>query len=157
MTIEPFATDAVDEGIAVKIMGCDEFYPNQEISAIMYGPNLLRAHRDLGNRFMRAYLRGVRYYNGALAKGSLAGQNAPEVIKILSEETRLKDPAMFRKMTPSGSNPDGHVYLDSMRSDLAFFKQTGLIEGNVTADQVVDDAFASEAVKALGPYQPPSK
>jgi NitT/TauT family transport system substrate-binding protein len=61
---------------------------------------------------------------------------------------------MFRKITPSGSNPDGHVYVDSMRSDLAFFKREGLIEGNVTAEQVVDDTFATEAVKALGAYKP---
>lgn len=157
MTIEPFATYAADEGIAVKEMSCDEFYPNQQISAIMFGGNLLRAHRDVGQRFMHAYLRGVRFYNDALAKGSLSGPNAPEVIKVLTEETKLKDAAMFRRITPSGSNPDGHVFIDSLRGDLAFFKQTGLIEGNVTVDQVVDDSFATAAVKALGPYKPKAK
>lgn len=154
MTIEPFATYATQDGSAVKVMGNDEFYPNQEISVVMYGGTFVRNHRDLGVKFMRAYIRGVRYYNDALANGAIAGANADAVIAILADETKSKDPSIFRKITPTGVNPDGHVRLDSLRDDLAFFTSAGLIEGTVTVDQVVDDSFANEAVKQLGPYKP---
>lgn len=45
--------------------------PNQEISVIMYGGAFVRDHRDVGVKFMRAYIRGVRYYNDAYPDGKL--------------------------------------------------------------------------------------
>jgi NitT/TauT family transport system substrate-binding protein len=151
-TIEPFATDAVASGVAVKLAGDDEFYPNQEISVVMYGGAFVRDHRDLGVKFMRAYIRGVRFYNDALAGGKLAGPNAAAVIKLLNDQTKM-DPAVLRAITPDGANPDGKLNLQSLRDDLAAYKSWGLIEGTVTADQTVDTSFAAEAVKGLGPYR----
>jgi NitT/TauT family transport system substrate-binding protein len=151
-TIEPFATDAVKSGAAVRVAGDDEFYPNQEISVIMYGGAFVREHRDLGVKFMRAYIRGVRFYNDALAHGKLAGPNAAAVIKLLNEETKM-DPAVLSDIVPTGANPDGKLNVASLRDDLAAFRGWGLIEGNVTADQAVDMSFAAEAVKGLGPYR----
>ena len=151
-TIEPFATDAIKSGVAVKLMGDDEFYPNQEISVVMYGGAFVRDHRDLGVKFMRAYLRGVRFYNDALAGGKIAGANAPAVIKLLNDETKM-DPAVLSAITPNGVNPDGKLNVASLRDDLAAYKSWGLIEGTVTADQTVDTSFAAEAIKGLGPYR----
>jgi NitT/TauT family transport system substrate-binding protein len=151
-TIEPFATDAIATGVAVKLAGDDEFYPNQEISVVMYGGAFIRDHRDLGVKFMRAYIRGVRFYNDALANGKLAGPNAAAVIKLLSDETKM-DPAVLRAITPDGANPDGKLNLQSLRDDLAAYKSWGLIDGTVNADQTVDTSFAAEAVKGLGRYR----
>ena len=50
---------------------------------IFCGFALLKNQRDLAERFMRAYLRGVRVYNDALKDGRLAGPRANEVIPIL--------------------------------------------------------------------------
>jgi NitT/TauT family transport system substrate-binding protein len=151
-TIEPFATDAIKSGTAIRLAGDDEFYPNQEISVVMYGGAFIRDHRDLGVKFMRAYIRGVRYYNDALAGGKLAGPTAAAVIKLLNDETKM-DPAVLRDIVPTGANPDGKLNVQSLRDDLAAFKSWGLIEGAVTADQTVDASFAAEAVKGLGRYR----
>jgi NitT/TauT family transport system substrate-binding protein len=153
LSLEPFATEAVENGAAVRIAGDDEFYPNQEISVIMYGGGFVKNHRDLGVKFMRAYLKAVRYYNGALAHGKLAGPNADDVVKILLASMPIKDPAIFRSVTPSGDNPNGHVYLDSMRQDFAYFKAQGIITGNVKPEDIVDDSFVSEVLKTIGPYK----
>lgn len=152
VSLEPFATQAVESGAAVRIMGDDEFYPNQEISVIMYGGSFVKNHRDLGLRFMRAYLRAVRYYNAALAHGKLAGPNADDVVKILLDSLPIRDASIFRKVTPSGDNPNGHVYLDSMRTDFAYFKAQGFIQGSVKPEDVVDDSFVAEALKTMGAY-----
>jgi NitT/TauT family transport system substrate-binding protein len=151
-TIEPFATDAIKSGVAVKAAGDDEFCVNQEISVIMYGGAFVRDHRDQGVRFMRAYIRGARFYNDALAGGKLAGPNSAAVIKLLNDETKM-DPAVLRDIIPPGTNPDGKLNVASLRDDLAYFKSVGLIEGNVTADQTIDTSFAVEARKSLGPYR----
>jgi NitT/TauT family transport system substrate-binding protein len=154
LPLEPDATLAVKSGIAVRIVGGDAFYPNQEISVVMYGGPFIKNHRDLGVKFMRAFLRGARFYNDALAGGKLAGPNADETIKILVDETKIKDPAVFRAITPSATNPNGKLNVDSLRTDLGFFRQQGLIEGSIAIDDVVDLSFASEAARALGPYRP---
>lgn len=151
--IEPFATRAISSGIGTKIEGNDVFYPNQEISSLMYGVEFMTHRRDVAQRFMRAYLRGVRYYDAALVNGKLGGPNADEVVKVVSRESPIKDPAMLRTIVPPATNPNGEVNVASLREDLAYFKKEGLIEGNVTADQVVDLSFVHDAVRALGPYK----
>jgi NitT/TauT family transport system substrate-binding protein len=40
-----------------------------------------------------------------------------------------------------------------MHTDFDFFKTQGLIEGNVKVEDVVDDSFAAQAVRQLGPYK----
>ena len=128
---EPNATTAVKDGVALKVAGDDAFYPGQQVAVLVYGANLFKAHRDSGLKFMRAFIKAARYYNGALADGKLAGPNADDVVKILTDATRIKDPSVYRAVTPNGINPDGHVHLASMHTDFDFFKTQALIEGNV--------------------------
>jgi NitT/TauT family transport system substrate-binding protein len=106
-------------------------------------------------RFMRAYIKGARYYNDALANGKLAGPNAADVISILTEKTRIKNPAVFRAITPNGCDPDGRVNVASMQRDLDLYRKLGLVTNpKLTAAQTVDTSFTDAAVKQLGPYKP---
>jgi NitT/TauT family transport system substrate-binding protein len=102
---------------------------------------------------MRAYLKGVRFYNRALKDGRMHGPNADEVIAILAESTPIKDPAVYKAITPTGMNPDGKVNVQSLADDLAFYKEQGLITGDIKADQVVDHSFVEAALKELGAYK----
>lgn len=147
---EPNATLAVRTGVAVKITGDDAFYPNQQIAVVLYGSNLLKAHRDIGLKFMRAYLKAARFYAQAHKGGKLAGSGADEVIDILTAATRIKDPAIYRAVTPNGNNPNGDVNLASMRDDFATYKANGLIKGTVAPEDAIDGTFVSEALKSLG-------
>lgn len=152
--IEPFGSAAEKSGVAVRIMDSDQYYPNQEIAILMYGRAFMRNQRDAAQRFMVAYIKGARYYNDALAHGKLAGPNASDVISILTQNTNIKDPAVFRAITPNGVNPDGRLNVASMQRDLNFYKSQGLIAGQVTAAGTVDPSWAAEAVRELGPYRP---
>src|SRR4029453_18799065 len=76
-----------------------------------------------------------------------------EVIPILVKYTTIKHESMFRRMVPSYCNPDGEVNVASLRKDLDFFRELGLIEKkDVSVDGVVDASFAKAAVAKLGPY-----
>jgi NitT/TauT family transport system substrate-binding protein len=103
---------------------------------------------------MKAYIRGVRYYNDALKDGKLAGRTSDDVISILVASTRMKDPTLYRKIVPNGVDPNGKVNVASMDHDIGVYRSEGLLQGNVNAAQTVDMSFATEAVKALGPYKP---
>lgn len=157
VTIEPFATLAIKSGSATKILSSDEYYPNQEVAVLIYSGKFLK-NRELGMRFMRAYIKGVRVYNDALANGRFAGPASEEVVKILSERTRVKNLALYKDMTPNGVDPNGRVNVASMNKDLAFYKKVGLVTGNIAnASVTYDPTFAEQVVKELGLYKPARK
>ena len=154
LTTEPSATRAVQSGAAVRVMGDDRIYPNHQLAVVLYSAAFIKDNPDAGKRFMRAYLRAARYYNDALKGGKIAGPAADDVVAILTEYTNIKDPKVYRTITPQGTNPDGHLNVDSLKADLAFFKAEGQVKGQVTVDQVVDTSFVEAALKELGPYKP---
>jgi NitT/TauT family transport system substrate-binding protein len=137
ITNEPTMTRAIEEGIA----GNDVTYPDQQTAATTFSDHFIKGRRDAAERFMRAYLRGVRMYNDALKDGHLAGPKANEVIPILVKYTTIKDESMFRRMIPSFCNPNGEVNVESLQKD-------------ITVEAVVDPSFARAAVAKLGPYRP---
>jgi NitT/TauT family transport system substrate-binding protein len=155
ITSEPEASQAILMGGVTRVMGNDAWYPNQEISVLIYSGAFIREHRDLARKFMRAYLRAVRYYVGALRGGRFAGPNAADVISILSATTGLKDPAAYKTLTPSSIDPDGKLNLGSMRKDLQYFKDQGLIDGNVKVEDIVDESILNDVLKDAGPYKGP--
>jgi NitT/TauT family transport system substrate-binding protein len=153
ITIEPAATAALATGSATRIMGSDEYYPNQEVAVLIYSGAFMKSRAN-AVKFMRAYLKGTRFFNDALKDGKLAGRTSPEVIAILAEGTVLKDPELLKKITPNGVDPNGKVNVASMRRDIALYRQLGTIESPVTAEQTWDPSFAADAVKSLGLYKP---
>jgi len=154
ITTDPSATVAIRDGVAVKAVTDDRVIPKHQIAVLLYSEDFAQKRPDVAKRFMRAYLKAVRFYNGALKDGRFAGRNADEVIAILTKSTPIKDAAVFRAITPNGCDPNGLVDEPSLKKDLDFYREQGLINGAVTVDQVLDGSFAQAAVKELGPYRP---
>lgn len=153
VTTEPSSTRAEQLGVAVRYMPGDVVYPNQQVAVILYGGKFIKEQPEIGRKFMKAYIRGVRDYNEALKGSKLAGPNANEIINILTQYTNIKDPKVYASITPNGCNPDGKVNEESLKKDLQFFKDRNLIEGNVNVEQVIDHSFVAAAMKELGPYK----
>src|SRR5580692_5344021 len=134
--------------------GIDAAISNEPTAVVFYSERFIKTRHDVAERFMRAYLRGIRLYNDALKDGRLAGPSADQIIPILTKYTSTKDEAVFRRIIPSAVNPNGEVNLAGLKHDLAFFRELGLIESkDVSADGVVDGAFVQAAVSQLGPYK----
>ena len=152
---EPYATIMERQGSAVRIMGNDKWYPDQQIAVLIYGHSMLGERRDVGVRFMRAWIRAVRYYNEALANGHVAGKNAGVVLDTLVEYTDIKDRSDYTNMIASSVNPDGKLNVPSLNDDLEFFKSQNLISSPVTVSAAIDTEFQTTAVRALGPYRGP--
>jgi NitT/TauT family transport system substrate-binding protein len=151
---EPTMTLEIEQGAAVRIVGNDVTYPDQQTAVVFYSERFIKTRHEVAERFMRAYLRGIRLYNDALKDGRLAGPAADKIIPILTKYTSTKDAAMFRRIIPSAVNPNGEVNLTGLKRDLAFFRELGLIESkDVSADGVVDGAFVKAALAQLGPYK----
>jgi NitT/TauT family transport system substrate-binding protein len=150
---EPSATYAVRQGYAVKIASSDQFYPWSDATHIVYSSIFADKKPDAGRRFMRAFMKAMRFYDGALADGGLKGPNADAVIDVLTEFTELKDRALYKTMNTQGSNPDAKLNVDSLKTDFAFFKEQGWIEGDISDPmKTVDASFAEKARGELGAY-----
>ncbi|HZU07929.1 MAG TPA: ABC transporter substrate-binding protein [Chloroflexota bacterium] len=145
---EPFMATAIEQGLAVRFRGVDEYYPYMQFSVILYGPHFVRDQPEAARRWMVAYLRGVRDYNDAFLKGI----GKEEVVRDLMKYVPLRDPTLFDKMIPVGLDPDGKVNVEGLRNDLRWFVEHGLVTQPPDLDRVVDTSFAEYAVSRLGPY-----
>jgi len=120
---------------------------------VLYGGDFIKRRPDAAKKFMRAYIKAVRDYNDALIDGKLAGPKAQDIIAIMTEYTEVKDPSVYRAITSHGTNPHGRVYEASLKRDLQFYKEQGLIEGDIDVEQVVDHSFVDAVVREIGPYR----
>jgi NitT/TauT family transport system substrate-binding protein len=150
--IEPQATVAVNAGYGVRFMDTNEFYPHQQISVIFYSDKFARERKDVADRFMRAWLRGVRTYNDALKDGKIAGAGADEVVATMAKSFNMS-PALVREMYSQAVEVTGGVNAVGIQKDLDFFLKQGWVNGQIKASDVIDMSFAQKASAGLGPYQ----
>jgi NitT/TauT family transport system substrate-binding protein len=148
---EPFPTIAEGRDIATRFLTTDVIAPYSQPGVLFYSRDFVDRQTDVGNRFMVAYLKGVRDYNHALAR---RGAELDAMIQILIKHTSLKDPAIYQRMTPFGLDPNGALYRDSIMDMQAYFNRTGEVPEQVPWERIVDTRFIDYAVQTLGPYQP---
>jgi len=151
ISTEPTVSRIVELGAAVRFKGNDEFYPNAQTATILMSGDFAEKRPEVAKRFMKAYLRAVREFNASIVNGRIAGPGADEMVKILAKYSVIKDEATLRSMIVHGTDPDGKLNVDSLKKDLAFFKEQGDVTGKITVEQVLDDSFIQAAVKELGP------
>jgi NitT/TauT family transport system substrate-binding protein len=151
LTAEPSTSQILKLGIAKKLIGLDEVFPDYETAVIFYGPKLMK-QPGTAEKFMVALVKAMRFYDDALEGGHLAGPNANEVIKILTQYSYITDPAVHRAIVSQAVDPDGGINVPSLQMAWQFFKDTGLIDGSVTVNDVLDLSYVQAASKTLGPY-----
>jgi len=76
ITSEPLISIMAKQGLTTRFATVGSFYPNQQAAVVCYGAQCLTKRPEIGRRFMKAYLQGVRDYNDALKDGRIAGSNA---------------------------------------------------------------------------------
>jgi len=148
--IEPLITAAISRGVAVRWKRAIDAFPGLEIAVVMYSDEFAR-NSEAANRFMIAYLRGVREYHDGLFKGL---PNRPEVVQALVAHTAVKDPTLYDRMEPSYVNPNGWVQVDNLKEQQREFGELGLLDGPpADLDRVVDLSYVENALRVLGQYE----
>jgi NitT/TauT family transport system substrate-binding protein len=121
-----------------------------QVSNILYGPSYVSRNPDAGQRFMRAYLRGVRDYYDAI----IAGRGDREaVIEVLIRNTALKDRALYDRMLWVFMDPNLALDEADLRTTMQWFVDRGLTDRPTDLAVAVDNRFADAALNALGPYR----
>ncbi|HZR98779.1 MAG TPA: ABC transporter substrate-binding protein [Chloroflexota bacterium] len=149
---EPLVTQVVRNGIAVRLYGSDELYPNQETNPLGYGESFSRDRAEAARRFMVAYLQASRDWVNAFDHGI----DRSAVIAILTKHMSLKDPAIWEAIVPAGINPDGYSLYQSGIDDQDWYLAKGTLQQRVDLAAVVDHSFVDYALGVLGRYTPPT-
>jgi NitT/TauT family transport system substrate-binding protein len=157
MMIEPFATAIVKANEGVRFSTTEDFLPSAQIALVYYGEKFASGKTDIGKRFMKAYVRACRDYNDAVVNGKFGEDaNAQEIVRIVSKGINMSE-ADVREAYVQALDPDARPNLEAVARDLAFFRKTGSVTGDVKLNQIVDLSFVEAAVKELGPYKPKGK
>ena len=149
--IEPAQTTAMEKGVASL---WEPGFVQKYTGGVAPGASMVYSDKfaknvDLGRKFMVAYLRGVRDYMDAFAKG----KNKAEIVSILVKDTNMKDPAMYDKVRMTYIDPNGHVDVTSAKMVLDYLKKMGYYTGKLEIKDIVDPQFADYAVQQLGKYK----
>src|SRR5271155_4385565 len=152
LTVEPTVSELLHQGTAKKLVSADQVFPDYQTAVIFYGPKFMKDQPDNAKKFMVALVKAIRFYDDALKDGHIAGPNADEVIKILTQYSFIKDAAVHRAIVSQAIDPDGDINMPSLQMGWRFFKDTKEIDGTVTVDDVVDLSYVHAASKLLGPY-----
>lgn len=77
---EPWLTRLLDQGASL-VVGANEIKPDGQLSVVVFGPSILQNQPLAGEKFLTAFLKGVRTYNGGKTEENLA---------IISKYTNLE-------------------------------------------------------------------
>jgi NitT/TauT family transport system substrate-binding protein len=136
---EPYLSRLVAEGH--KLIGPARLYaPGAHYAVVIYGPSLTVARRDLGRRFMRAYLRGVKKFQEGLT---------PRSAEILARRTGMS-PDAIRKVCLPTIDPGGELNFPSLLDFQKWAVRHGYLSAVLGAEDGTDMTFARQAAKELG-------
>jgi NitT/TauT family transport system substrate-binding protein len=152
LTVEPTVAELLKLGTAKKLISADDVFPDYQTAVVFYGPKFMHDQPENAKKFMIAYVKAVRFYDDALKDGHLAGPNADEVIKILTQYSFIKDPEVHRAIVSQAIDPNGDVNMPSLQMAWQYFFDTKQIDGSVKLDDAIDLSYVHDAAKALGPF-----
>lgn len=146
---EPLLSVVVNDGTAVVYKTTDEYYPDQQVAVVLYGPDFIAKQRPVAERFMLAYVKALRDHWEAFT----TGRGKAEIIDILTRNTTVKDPVLYQRMGAVGINPDGYVNLNTYSDDAEWWANHGQLSATIDPRQLVDNTFVDYVIDRLGHYR----
>ena len=157
LLIEPFVANASKRQIAIRLLGFDETSPNFQIAGIIYAPEFVKRKPEIANKWMVAYLRGVRDYLDAIEGRS----SRQEMFTALGKQIpTFKDPVALANVVFPGFDPDGYLHLPTIVDSIDWYSSRGLLQQKPKLADLVDYQYIEYALKRLGrkgPAQPGPK
>jgi NitT/TauT family transport system substrate-binding protein len=149
--IEPFLSESLRRkvGVEVEISNVGHLgtaAASRAGAPLVYSEKFAQDRR-VAQAFMEAYMRGVRVYNDAFAKG----KDKDRVIEIMARHSGVSADTI-RNSFPAGLDPDQGVNLATFQELQAFFIEHKLLAAPADLAKLIDTSFADAALKKLGKY-----
>jgi NitT/TauT family transport system substrate-binding protein len=147
---EPLLRMGLANGTYEVLATIEEMHPTTETLYLLFWSGIERMGPKVGERFIAAYLRGVRDYINAFEYG----EDQDAIIEILVRETPLKDPNLYRQIRYTWVDPNGVFRPEALEADAALLHDVGLMQP-IDLRPMFDDHYRQAAVEYLGEYHPP--
>jgi ABC-type nitrate/sulfonate/bicarbonate transport system substrate-binding protein len=149
--IEPFVTQGVAKGILVPWLKSEELYAGQQGGVLVFGPSVAKLGADVGDRFMIAYVKGIRDYYDAFG---VKHKDQDAIAAILANNTDVKDVSLYAKMGWDLIDPSGYVNAVAVADDLDWYAAHDYVQQKPDISRVIDNSYVEHALAVLGKYQP---
>lgn len=136
---EPWSTRVRLLGAGELIQGRNDDLPDAQLGVLLFGPTLLHENADAGERFMRAYLRGVRQ----LREGPTARNLA-----ILQKHLEL-EPEVIAEICWPYIPLDGRILYESVETFSQWATGRDYMDRPLTSAEFWDARFVDAANRAL--------
>lgn len=132
---EPWGVRAEEQKAGVRLFLTEQTpsISTFQVAVIMYSGKFMRERPKIAREFLRAYVKGVRYYNQR-------GLKDQEVAAIVSKHTRVP-PDTIKATIPFYVDPDARPRVDDLSTLQAWFHKMGWVKTTVPIDRVVDLSF----------------
>ena len=129
---EPYGAYAESEGLGIRILAADKVKALErvQIAFIMLSGKFIREQPSLARAFVRAYVKGIQYYNQKTVKD-------PEIVSIISRYSKVPEGAI-RAAIPAYTDNEGRVDMESMAAVQDWFHAVGAVKQKVPIEKVVD-------------------
>jgi NitT/TauT family transport system substrate-binding protein len=119
---EPLLSAGLARGVHEIMATQEEMHPTTQILYVMFWTGIERMGPMVGERFLVAYLRGARDTVNAFEYG--VDQDA--IVDILTQNTAIRDPAIYRQMKYAWVDPNGAVSRATLESDTEVYRELGM-------------------------------
>ena len=137
---EPWITRFEQAGVGRLWLPDARWFPNYSTGSIIFGPAMLERDRDIGVRFMAAYLQAVAAYNEG---------KTDENVAMAASFTQL-EPEELRQVCWPSFQPDGLIDVTQMMAFQEWALENGHIDTVLPIEQVWDPTYVQEAAVLLG-------
>ena len=141
---EPWVSRILREGRARLLVTDASLAPKSHFSGLCFGPSILEKNPEAGERFMVAYLRGIRQYN----KGKTARN-----IEIIARHTGLDTQSVADSAWAVMRN-DGSMDLSGFIEFQEWARKKGYLDAVVPVEKLWDSRFVDKANRVLAGRNP---
>ncbi len=132
---EPWLTRSISSGAAVVWKSMQPVALGEDLALLFFGPHLLDSRPEIGQRFMVAYLAGVRQYQQGKTERNL---------QILGKYTNL-DGKSLKQLCWVPFRDDGRTNVSSLIEFNQWAVHKGIVERTLSASEIVDSRFVEYA------------
>ena len=132
---EPYLSELTSSGDGVIWRSAQEIVPDFQISSVLFGPNMLDDRPEVGERFITAFVQGMRRYNEG---------RTPRNLEILERGTGLRPEQLAKACLPVMSE-DGRIRAEPFHGYQEWALSRELISRIVPDDELIDSRFVEYA------------
>ncbi|HUJ76765.1 MAG TPA: ABC transporter substrate-binding protein [bacterium] len=145
---EPAGSQAMAKGGGVLLEWVDDKLPYQ-IAAVFYGGRLLE-NKDLGLRFMKAYVRGTRAYVDTMLRGP---EESPAFQRGAASVAKWTQQPLHGRRGLIAMDRNGQLLAEDIDRQVGWYAVNGFVPAAAVGEtrQMLDLSFQAAAVQQLGP------